>query len=95
MPEYIKAIAQVRVFGAIEKIDHASQHAIAETAQASDVFTASALSESRSLGEISPVEKSRHESRDLTGVGGAVSIDHSDNVASGSCTSASKGVTFS
>jgi hypothetical protein len=93
-PEDVEAVAQIRVFGAAEQIDHASQYAIAESTQASDVFTASTLSESRSFGEISSVEKSHHEARDLTGVGGAVGVDHSYNIASGRHTSASKGVTF-
>src|SRR5271166_5019749 len=94
LPEDIEAVAQIGVSGAIEQIDHAGQDAIAEAAQASDVLAASALGESRSLGEISSVEKSRHEARDLIGVGRAVGVDHSDNVAGGRRASAGKGVTF-
>ena len=94
LPEDIEAVTQIGVFRAVKPIDHASQHAIAEGAQASDVLAAPALGESRSLGEISSVQKSRHEARDLAGVGGAVSVDHNDNVA-GSCRApAGKGITF-
>ena len=58
LPEDIEAVAQIRVLGAVEQVDNARQHAIAEAAQASDVLTASTVGESRSLGEISSVEKS-------------------------------------
>jgi hypothetical protein len=93
-PEDVEAVAQIRVFCAVEHIDRTGQHSIAEGTQASDVFTASASSESRSLSEVSPVEKSRNEARDLTGVGGAVGVNHNDDIASGRRTSASKRVTF-
>jgi hypothetical protein len=94
LPEDVEAIAQIRVSGAAEQIDYTSKYAIAEGAQASDVLAASTLSESCSLGEISSVEKSQHETRDLVGVGGAIGVDHSDNIASSRHASASKGVTF-
>jgi hypothetical protein len=94
LPEHIEAVAQIGVFGAVEQIDQAGQHPIAEAAQASDVLTAPAPGESRSLGEISSVEKRRHEARDLTGVGGAVGVDHGDNITSGRRPSAGKGITL-
>ncbi len=79
-PEDVVAIAKVRVLSSVQHVDDGAQETVAEAADAGDVVAPAALGEPRPLREVSAVEERPDEARDLARVGGAVCVDHGDDV---------------
>src|SRR5215471_4590816 len=92
LPEHVEAVAQVRVARSMAEIDHLSEQAVTELAQACDVAAAAARGEPRSLCEVRAAQQRLHELRDLARIRRAVRIHHGYYIAGGGFESAGERV---
>src|SRR5215475_10814446 len=65
LPEHVESVTQVRVVRSMAEVDHLSEQAVTELAQACDVTAAAANGEPRSLCEIRAAQQRLHELRNL------------------------------
>jgi hypothetical protein len=65
---------------AVEAVGDGAERAVARAAQAGEVSAATTDGVPGSLGEVRTVHQCLDEPRDLTRVGGAVGVDHRDDV---------------
>ena len=80
-PERVVAVAEVGEARPEQDVDHHVEAVVAQLAQRRDVVAVAAFGEARALDEVGTGDELGDEQRDLRGVGGAVGVDHHDDVA--------------
>ena len=94
-PERVVAVAEVGVLHAPEPVHQGAERAVADASEPRDVGRAAAHREACALGEIGAGTQRGDEPRDLRRIGGAVGIEHHDDVAVGRREAAREGVALS
>jgi hypothetical protein len=91
-PEGVVAVTQVGVTGPVDQVHNFVQEVVPELAQPGDVARTGPGHKTRALGEVGPLLEGVDEAGDLGRVGGAVGVEHDDEVTLGHREAAGQGV---
>jgi hypothetical protein len=91
-PESVVAVAKVGELAAVHHVGKGVEAPVANTTEASDVGGATTEGEAGAFGEVSAIDKGFDVSGDFRRVGGAISVEHDDDVTRSSLETVLEGV---